>query len=319
MKYSIITPVYNREDCVARCIESVLNQKKSVLSQWEYEHIIVDDGSADRTSEIITSYANQSDKIIFIKFSANRGTNAARNAAIAKATGDFCIILDSDDYFLENALDTIDSCIQKKKVFLHYMFTPNDRKDEFDKSDFLKNEQVITYQDMLSQKYTGDFIHVIKTEILQEFPFDESLRIYEGTFFLRFYREAKNICFINKLITIRERGRNDSVSREYIKTNCAAIEKASQACSVNIEWFKDDYLQFGLLKILRAKYFQLLHNYLLLGDYVNCKKVLLELKPLDIKIPFIYRMIYKLRLAKLYYLAFVIYQIIKYNFLNGLK
>lgn len=104
MKYSIITPVYNRADCVARCLDSVIRNL-----QWgvELEHIVVDDGSHDETPKIVQNYADKHPHIKFIPFSQNRGTNAARNAAIAAATGEYCIILDSDDYFVNEAINFI--------------------------------------------------------------------------------------------------------------------------------------------------------------------------------------------------------------------
>ena len=80
MKYSIITPVFNREDCVARCLDSVVENLKWGI---ELEHIVVDDGSHDSTANIVQRYAMKYPHIHFIKFDKNRGTNAARNAAIA--------------------------------------------------------------------------------------------------------------------------------------------------------------------------------------------------------------------------------------------
>ena len=81
MKYSIITPVYNRADCVARCLDSVIRNL-----QWgvELEHIVVDDGSHDETPKIVQNYADKHPHIKFIPFSQNRGTNAARNAAMQR-------------------------------------------------------------------------------------------------------------------------------------------------------------------------------------------------------------------------------------------
>lgn len=60
IKYSIITPVYNREDCIARCVESVIQQSKNI----HYEHIIVNDGSSDHTLDIIQDYSHRYDPYI---------------------------------------------------------------------------------------------------------------------------------------------------------------------------------------------------------------------------------------------------------------
>ena len=73
----------------------------------EVEQIVVDDESKDNTPQIVRQYADNHSWLRFISFPKNRGTNAARNAAIKAAKGDWCIILDSDDYFLPTALVTI--------------------------------------------------------------------------------------------------------------------------------------------------------------------------------------------------------------------
>ena len=104
IKYSIITPVYNREDCIARCVESVIQQSKNI----HYEHIIVNDGSSDHTLDIIQDYSHRYDPYIrVINFSKNRGVNAARNAAIQSMQREYGIILDSNDYFVDTALADI--------------------------------------------------------------------------------------------------------------------------------------------------------------------------------------------------------------------
>ena len=298
MKFSIITPVYNRADCIARCIESVLNQKD--VKDVEYEHIIVNDGSKDSTDEIIKKYHLRNPAIIYINFKENKGTNAARNAAIQKSTGDFCIILDSDDYFVENALSTINETIQIKPGYKHYMFTPDDRKDFFDKNELLKEEQVITYKDFLSQKYNGDFVHVIKRETMQKFPFDEKLRIYEGIFFLKFYKEAECIYFKNTITTIRERGRNDSVTKEYIRTNEKTIRNAIKAIETQIKWYYKDYIDFGLKELANELYIKLFENYLLISDYINCNIILKKINEEKIHLPVSYKLIYCLHLGSLY-------------------
>lgn len=314
MKFSIITPVFNRADCVARCIESVINQKHSQYSDWECEHIIVNDGSKDDTDRIVKEYAAKVPNIVYINFEVNKGTNAARNAAIKAATGDFCIILDSDDFFVENALETISATMQEKPGYKHYMFTPDDRQDEFNCNEKLRKGQVITFDDFLALKYNGDFIHVIKRETMQKYPFDEALRIYEGPFFLRFYKEAKEILFTNIVVTIRERNRNDSVSKEYIKTDKSVIKKAIAALHIKTEWFKDDYIRLGLERALYSQLQQLVHNLLLINDYSNCRKTLEKIKELGLKVPFKFRTIHGLRLGSLYFFLYVSYIRLKYKF-----
>ena len=267
MKYSIITPVYNRADCISRCMESVVRNEER-KEGYEVEHIIVDDGSLDETASIVSDYAKRYEWIKFIPFSENKGTNAARNAAINAATGDFAIILDSDDYFVDNALEVISQTMRENPCYAHYAFAPDDMMDYYSSHPLLKDDQrELTFKDFLVSKIGGDFIHVIRTATLRTFPFDEELRIFEGIFFLEFYKEAKKILFHKAVVTIRERNRTDSVTKEVLLTNKSAIEKNFKAVSLRIEWFADDYLEFGLKDALARMYQKRIECALLLGRY----------------------------------------------------
>ena len=267
MKYSIITPVYNRADCISRCIESVVRNEKR-KDEYEIEHIIVDDGSSDDTVKIVSSYAKRYDWIKFISFAHNRGTNAARNAAISVATGDFSIILDSDDYFVDNALEIIYQIMEVNPHYGHYAFAADDMMDYYDSHSLLKDfQRELSFKDFLVRQIGGDFIHVIKTSTLKKFPFDEELRIFEGIFFLKFYKEAKKILFSKIVVTIRERNRADSVTKEVLLTNKTAIDKNFKAVSLRIEWFSDDYQKFGLRDSLARLYQKKIECALLLGRY----------------------------------------------------
>ncbi|MBP5345489.1 MAG: glycosyltransferase family 2 protein [Bacteroidales bacterium] len=88
---SIITPVYNSEKYLARCIESVLSQKDFT----DFEFICVDDGSKDQSRQILDTYGNDSRLIILEQ--ENSGAGTARNKAINIAKGDYIMFLDSDD------------------------------------------------------------------------------------------------------------------------------------------------------------------------------------------------------------------------------
>ncbi len=90
MKVSIIVPAYNAEATIARCIDSILAQTLS-----DFELIIIDDGSNDRTEEICTSYCD--DRIRYFK-KENGGVSTARNMGISVANGEYVGFVDADDY-----------------------------------------------------------------------------------------------------------------------------------------------------------------------------------------------------------------------------
>ncbi len=91
IKISVIIPVYNSELYIGQCIESVIRQ---TYSNWEI--IVVDDGSADRSNEIC-SKLSAADGRIRVFSQEHRGVSAARNRGIEEAAGEFLLFLDSDD------------------------------------------------------------------------------------------------------------------------------------------------------------------------------------------------------------------------------
>lgn len=91
-KISIIVPAYNRERYIAKCLDSLLAQ-----TYKDYEIIIVDNNSEDRTAVIADEYAKQNPKVTVIQCK-KQGVSCARNAGIKAATGDFISFIDSDDY-----------------------------------------------------------------------------------------------------------------------------------------------------------------------------------------------------------------------------
>lgn len=89
MKFSVIIPAFNAELYIEECIQSVLDN-----ACHDIEIIIINDGSTDRTGDIINSFK---DDFIHKIHTKNKGQSAARNTGINKATGDYILFLDSDD------------------------------------------------------------------------------------------------------------------------------------------------------------------------------------------------------------------------------
>lgn len=98
---SVIIPAYNSEKTIARCLKSVCEQKLK-----EIEIIVVDDGSTDKTSEIVSTFALLDHRIKYIK-KKNGGVSSARNCALDVATGKYIAFLDSDDYVLPDIYSTM--------------------------------------------------------------------------------------------------------------------------------------------------------------------------------------------------------------------
>jgi glycosyltransferase involved in cell wall biosynthesis len=101
MKISIITPVYNSEKTIQKCIKSVIKQ---VYQNWEL--ILINDCSNDKTKEIIENYCKIDSRIILNNNLVNQKSLISRINGIKIANGDFITFLDADDWFDQNALNS---------------------------------------------------------------------------------------------------------------------------------------------------------------------------------------------------------------------
>jgi len=108
MKFSIIVPVYNVEKYLPKCIESILKQ-----TYQDYELLLVNDGTKDNSQSIIDKYTEKyPDKVKgFIK--ENGGLSDARNYGVRRASGEYIIFIDSDDYIDERLLENVYKEIEK--------------------------------------------------------------------------------------------------------------------------------------------------------------------------------------------------------------
>lgn len=108
-KFSIIIPVYNVEKYINKCLESVFNQTED-----DYEVIVVNDGTQDKSIELIKDY---NIKIINQK---NQGLSQARNKGAKLAKGEYLIFLDSDDYLEKDTLKEIKKSLKNKPDLVRF-------------------------------------------------------------------------------------------------------------------------------------------------------------------------------------------------------
>ena len=124
MKYSIIVTAYNYEKFLNICVDSCLQQSQEI----SYEVIVINDGSTDRTEEILKEYNSP---LLSYYTIPNSGIEAASNFGFQKAKGEYLIRLDADDLLLPNYLEVIDSYIdqsQRKFYYPNYFVVDNEGK-----------------------------------------------------------------------------------------------------------------------------------------------------------------------------------------------
>lgn len=115
MNFSIIVPIYNVEKYLKKCIDSLINQTYS-----PYEIILVNDGTKDNSQQIIDEYVEKYPKLIKGYIKENGGLSDARNFGIKKATGDYLVFVDSDDYIKLDLLETLNNNITDNEDVLGY-------------------------------------------------------------------------------------------------------------------------------------------------------------------------------------------------------
>lgn len=169
---SILTPTYNRCGTLKRLYDSLLRQTVP-----DFEWIIIDDGSKDDTKKLINSFLEEKKINIKYFYKKNGGKHTAINYGVKKVSGESILILDSDDYLVNNAIETI----------------YNYQKKYWDRSDiaalsFLKiydsgesigkkfvDDEIIS--DNISFRYNkgilGDMAEIYKTDVLKKYPFPQ--------------------------------------------------------------------------------------------------------------------------------------------------
>ena len=98
---SVIIPVYNVEEYLRECVESVLKQ-----TYQNFEIILVDDGSTDSSGKICDEYLEKDERVVVIH-KKNEGPSKTRNTGLENANGKYIYFLDSDDYIENNALELL--------------------------------------------------------------------------------------------------------------------------------------------------------------------------------------------------------------------
>lgn len=192
MKITVITINYNNVEGLKLTIESVLNQTSK-----EIEYIIIDGGSTDGSVDIVKKYADRIDYWISEK---DNGIYNAMNKGVSKATGDYCIFMNSGDCFADEKVieDVLKIGLKTDIVTGGIVFGP-DNTYYGPKSVTLKH---------FFKKSLAHQASFIKTSVLREIPYDESLRIVSDW---KFFIEAivihkHSYSPIDRLVAVMEPG-----------------------------------------------------------------------------------------------------------------
>lgn len=110
MRLSIVIPIYNVQDHVAACLDSIYSQK---FNEGEFEILAVNDGTPDQSMDVVASYAAQHSNLRMLN-KPNGGVSSARNLGIEQAKGDFILFVDGDDKIKANTLCSLNQFLSDK-------------------------------------------------------------------------------------------------------------------------------------------------------------------------------------------------------------
>lgn len=204
IQISVIIPVYNGEKYVASCIETL--QKQTMNTGFEL--IFIDDGSKDRTLEIIRKYAEKDNRIRFFS-QKNKGVSAARNLGVSNSIGEWIVFVDVDDEIEPEYLQDISEEIEKNPsipVFIYARHYVEKNSKTIDTTKFTRKELVFSLLTEEPIKELGtDFLlfavwsRAYKKSFLidNDIAFVEGLRWAEDLIFqCRIYQCAQEIKFV---------------------------------------------------------------------------------------------------------------------------
>ncbi len=108
MRFSIIVPVYNVENYITQCLDSIVNQ-----TFGDFEVVVVDDQTPDNSMQIVQTFADRYPDKFQVIHQQNKGLGGARNTGVAAAKGEYLIFIDSDDYIKIDMLQILDAHIRR--------------------------------------------------------------------------------------------------------------------------------------------------------------------------------------------------------------
>ena len=212
---SIITPVYNNSEFIKQTIESV---QKQTYKNWEM--VIVDDCSTDRTPELIKKISQKDDRIKYIKLENNSGAAIARNKALSESRGRFIAYLDADDLWKKNKIQNqIDFMLAHDYAFVCSNYEKIDINNkilkqvkipkEINYKLFLRNTIIQTVGVMIDSRKTGrELLMMPNVRRRQDAAtwcqlLKSGFNCYGVPEFLSYYRVVPNSLSSNKIKAIK--------------------------------------------------------------------------------------------------------------------
>lgn len=264
---SIIVPVYNTENYLEKCLDSILNQTLKNI-----EIICVNDGSTDHSADILHDYAEKDSRIIVIE-QKNKGLGAARNIGISKAQGIYIGFVDSDDFIAPTMYEKL--CEKAHKfnsdivlTNINLYFTDSGETRPFREQQFYQSMSEAGYFSAIEHpkilQFIGVWDRIYRKSFLDEYHLlNPENRIYEDVLFtVQTCTYAHRISLVNECLyyyrkntgrsIVDKEKENDDYKFDFLKN----LRECRDFLLQNEKWniFRNDFLAFQFQGILYHQY-----------------------------------------------------------------
>ena len=272
MKLSILTPTFNRAHLLEQLYESIKENCKNC--KCDVEWLIMDDGSSDNTKQVVENYIKEKEVDVKYFYQENKGKMEAINNLVLKATGDYIVECDSDDYFNNNAFSVIEEEISKIQntqniyalVFLKYDQNGKNMGNNF-KEDGYKSKMFDLY---FKEGIFGEKALVFNAQIRKKYKYElehNEKFVTEARLHHKMDLNYDVICY-NKPIMICEY-QEDGYSKN--------IEKIYKENPYGYyEYFKE-ILLLNLKGVKFKKRLYIYKHYILFSTLINQKEIIITL------------------------------------------
>lgn len=225
---SVVVPIYNVEDYLSECIESILNQTFK-----DFELILVNDGSTDNSLKICNEYLKKDERIQIIN-KENGGLSSARNSGIDVAKGEYIIFIDSDDLINKNMFEKmVRISIEKDADIVQCNYQKFYDNNDIEDSSIVNNElEELTpikalyrfYDEKKSECTTVAWNKLYKTSLFKNIRYPVG-KIHEDVFTTHklFFKANKIVCIEDKFYYYRQR-ENSITKSKYTKKRLDVLE-----------------------------------------------------------------------------------------------
>ncbi|MEI6970791.1 MAG: glycosyltransferase [bacterium] len=221
MQFSVIIPAFNAEAFICACLASVLRQS---LGQQNFEIIVVDDCSVDKTYELAADIASQNENMIVTRMPSNSGPGPSRNRGLCLARGDWVLFVDSDDMLDPGALRSLRRFIDEHNSPLldaigfnwRYVFPDAEgrsgsqgRRRDYDALRLSRHDMIRRY---LALRMDGSVIYTaVRRELIERHKLEFAPGYHEDVdYIFKIYWHARKILYLSDVLYIK-RSRVDSI------------------------------------------------------------------------------------------------------------